>query len=183
MAAHSSLNAATVASNATGISTSQTTYIEGPTFATSFTTGSGPGWTLDSVEMLIGREPGANFNTALNVTLVTDGGGVPAVGISVLGRSPAPLPTTPTVPNVSLFTYAPPAPVTLAPNTTYWISAETAGLTSPNRIAWAYTTDFSETGETSWSIGDSRYVLNGSWSEFDSANPQGDQARERRRSR
>ncbi|MEA5535643.1 PEP-CTERM sorting domain-containing protein [Crocosphaera sp. XPORK-15E] len=125
--------------------------------ANRFTTGSGPGWQLDSVVLNLGRFSGATGSATgnIDVYLASDNNVAPG---AVLTLFPSVAPTTPT----GTFTLTPQTPIVLAPNTSYWL------VTSANvddAYIWNFTEDVSQTGLPGWTIFDTAFAgyPAGSW--------------------
>ena len=121
--------------------------------AQSFVTGaSAGGFTISEVEIRLLSGGGSNTR----VTIREDNGsGEPATG------DPVATLTNPAILTVGLKTFTAPPGTTLAPEKTYWISVNEVG-----GVALAITASDDETGETGWSIGDTRLSINsatGNW--------------------
>ena len=121
--------------------------------AQSFVTGaSAGGFTISEVEIRLLSGGGSNTR----VTIREDNGsGEPATG------DPVATLTNPATLTVGLKTFTAPPGTTLAPEKTYWISVNEVG-----GVALAITALDNETGETGWSIGDTRLSINsatGNW--------------------
>ena len=116
--------------------------------AQSFVTGaSAGGFTISEVEIRLLSGGGSNTR----VTIREDNGsGEPATADPV-----ATLTNPATLTSNSLNTFTAPPGTTLAPEKTYWISVNEGG-----GVALAVTASNNETGETGWSIGDTRLSRN-----------------------
>ncbi|MGB6222498.1 choice-of-anchor R domain-containing protein [Haloferula sp.] len=114
--------------------------------ANRFTTGSGPGWNLDSVTLNLGRFEGASGSAAgaIDVYLAADNGGVPGASLVTFD------PVTPTNPQEPL-TLSPLVPTILAEGTSYWL---VTSADVDDEYQWNFTEDVSQTGLSGWQIGD-----------------------------
>ena len=115
--------------------------------AQSFVTGaSAGGFTISEVEIRLLSGGGSNTRVRIRED---NGSGEPATG------DPVATLTNPATLTVGLKTFTAPPGTTLAPEKTYWISVNEVG-----GVALAVTTSDDETGETGWSIGDTRLSIN-----------------------
>ncbi len=112
--------------------------------ANRFTTGSGPGWHLDSVVLNLGLFELATATGDIYVYLAADDVGLPGTSLTTFPRV---APTTP-VEDINLL---PDSPTMLAPNTDYWL---VASANVDDDYQWNFTEDAGETGLPGWSIGD-----------------------------
>ena len=121
--------------------------------AQSFVTGaSAGGFTISEVEIRLLSGGGSNTRVRIRED---NGSGEPATG------DPVATLTNPATLTVGFKTFTAPPGTTLAPEKTYWISVNEVG-----GVALAITTSDDETGETGWSIGDTRLSINsatGNW--------------------
>jgi len=130
--------------------------------ANQFTTGPGPGWTLDSVVLDLGLVAGTPSGS-ISAFLAADNSGLPGTTLVTL------LGSNPTTPSEDI-TFTPQSPTLLAVNTAYWlvVSANLA-----DNYLWNFTTDTSETGLPGWSIGNTSYAgyPSGTWTALASSVP------------
>jgi len=121
--------------------------------ANSFTTGSGPGWILDSLTLLLSKNSGDP--DYINVGIwSSDINGLPGSALSLPGLIPV------LNDGIATHTLAGNGLITLAPNTKYWVVAEDS---TASTTIWEYAFgQFGETGLPGWTIGDDHYQNSGS---------------------
>jgi hypothetical protein len=107
--------ASIVVTNLDNTGTSETGF--GNPIATSFTTGPGPGWTLDAVTLMLQRDPGGSAADTITVRVLSDAAGTPGSFLGSLTGPSIPIDTaTPTG-----FSFAPGGTIDLSEATTYWV--------------------------------------------------------------
>ena len=120
--------------------------------ATSFTTGTGPGWTLDSIVLPLlgdGTPSSPGPDQAARFQLVADDGGAPDTANTVGFFTQFEVQDT--VPNYAQYTISPFSSITLAASTTYWLVGD---YFAPNMAYWRHTEDLRQDGLAGWTIGD-----------------------------
>lgn len=115
--------------------------------ANRFTTGSGPGWHLDSVVLRLGLFELATATGDISVYLAADDVGLPGTSLTTF---PGVAPTLP----VQDFILLPDSPTTLAPNTDYWL---VTSADVDDGYQWNFTEDTGQTGLPGWLIGDTAW--------------------------
>ena len=129
--------------------------------ATSFTSGPGPDWTLDSIMVPLLRHSDASTTRSINVSVFSDPSGLPG---STLVSLTGPLISKDKGPVNCRFT--PTSSFLIAPSTTYWVVLSDSPGIGLEQVFWEGTLDRAETGFTGWSIGDKAYEYSGGgWSE------------------
>lgn len=116
--------------------------------ANSFTTGAGPGWTLNSLTLSL--EEFFTVSGSITVEVFSDNAGAPGTSITVFsGPDPVGL-------AAADYTYTPDSTLSLSALTTYWVVASGPFEGAlPDSYAWSRTADTSEsTADPGWSIGD-----------------------------
>jgi hypothetical protein len=155
----SSAQAALVVSNL-GESTAGTATIANSQ-AIRFTTGAGPGWTLNSITVSLTR-PATN-GELLSASIRQDNSGFPAATSLALSIKPFSFSGTADV-TWDNVTDTSSNPVTLAPNTQYWLVV--GGPEDPATVtSWNFTDSSNETGLPGWQVDFQRLneVSVGSW--------------------
>ena len=138
----------------------RTMTINGPGFASSFTTGDGPGgYVLNDVQIRMG---GLTSGDDFNVRIYSDSSSGPD-DIEYTLTNPTPLPSGGDV----TVEFQAPADSLLEPGTKYWVAVDwVAGL-----FTTAITASDDQTGETGWSIdNNSRFWTTGGWSNSNTMN-------------
>ncbi|WP_152053854.1 choice-of-anchor R domain-containing protein [Tautonia marina] len=125
---------------------SGSTLLDSPV-ANQFTTGSGPGWILDSVVLNLGvfETPSGSVSVALFADLSGLPGTTPLV--SFLGSNPSS--------SAEEITFTPQNMLQLSANTSYWLMVS---ANVNDNFFWNFTGDPNQTGLAGWSIGDTSYA-------------------------